>query len=255
MTVSPPTYIGFEKSLSNQQLSEGMNSSPDKVLIVTEDASLRFNLRKTLEMYEFDWGEASNGDIALTRLQMVDYEAVLLDLPMTGVDGLELCRKVRRVYPRLPLMVLSDYDSLDNKVEAFEAGADDYVVKPVPVREFIARLRSAIRRFHAPAVGETERFVVGDIMLDPSRRRVEKAGVEVALTPIEFRTLQMLMEQASKPVPYAAIVTALWGQESMLHRERLRVVIGALRKKLEADPSQPMYLITHNLFGYSMRER
>jgi two-component system, OmpR family, KDP operon response regulator KdpE len=232
-----------------------MSSTPDKILIVAEEASLRFNLRKTLETYEFDWGEASNGENAMMRLQMVDYEAILLDLPMSGAGGIEFCHRVRRVYPRLPLLVLSDHDGVDNKVEALEAGADDYIIKPFSIREFIARLRAAIRRFHAPAIGITERFVVGDIMLDPARHRVEKAGSEVSLTPIEFRTLHILMDQAGKPVPYAALVTALWGEESILHRERLRVVIGALRKKIEDDPSHPMYLVTHNLFGYSMRDR
>ena len=117
-----------------------------------------------------------------------------------------------------------------------------------------ARLRSAIRRLHAPTVGLTERFVVGDIVLDSSRRRVEKSGCEVSLTPIEFRTLQMLMQQAGTPVTYAALLASLWGQDSKQHREHLRVIISALRKKLEDSPSRPNYLITHNYFGYCFRD-
>jgi two-component system KDP operon response regulator KdpE len=232
-----------------------MSSNPDKILIVAEDASLRFNLRKSLEGFEFDWGEASDSETALTRLQMIDYEAVLLDLPSPGLDGVEICREVRRAYPRLPLLVLSDSDSLDSKVETLEAGADDYVTKPFLVREFIARLRSAIRRFHAPAMGTVQYFAVGDIALDPARRRVEKAGAEVALTPIEFRTLHLLMKQLGTPMAHTSLLHSLWGEDTTSHREHLRVVISALRRKLEDNPSRPVHLITHNHFGYCVRDK
>jgi two-component system KDP operon response regulator KdpE len=236
-----------------------MSINPDKILIVAEDASLRFSLRKTLEDFEFACGEASNGDTALIRLRMVDYDAVLLDLRMdlrgSGLDGIEACRQVRRIYPRLPVLVLSDCDCVDNKVDTLEAGADDYINEPFSVREIIARLHTSIRRFRAPAGGISERFVVGEIALDPARRRVEKSGAEVSLTPLEFRTLQMLMEQAGRPVTYTALLATLWGQESIQHRYHLRVVIGGLRKKLEDDPSHPTYLITHNYFGYCFRDR
>lgn len=235
--------------------TEAMSINPDKVLIVAEDASLCFSLRKTLEVFEFDCGEASSGDTALFRLRMVDYDAVLLDLRASGLDDIEACRQIRRVYPRLPVLVLSDCDCVDNKVDALEAGADDYISKPFSTRELIARLRSSIRRFNAPAVGISERFVVGEIALDPVKRRVEKSGSEVSLTPLEFRTLQMLMEQVGRPVTYNALLATLWGQESIQHRYHLRVVIGALRKKLEDDPSHPTYLITHNYFGYCFRDR
>jgi two-component system KDP operon response regulator KdpE len=232
-----------------------MSITSDKVLIVAQDASLRFSLRKTLEVFQFDWGEASNGEGALTRLRMVDYEAVLLDFSTPGLSGIATCRQVRSAHPRLPVLVLSDCDCLDNKVAALEAGADDYVIKPFSVRELIARLRSAIRRFRAPVAGIIERFVVGEIVLDFARRRVEKSGIEIALTPIEFRTLHMLMAQAGIPISHGDLLTALWEQESSAHREHLRVVISALRKKIEDNPSHPTYLITHNHFGYCFRDQ
>jgi two-component system KDP operon response regulator KdpE len=231
-----------------------MSSGPERVLIAAEEPRLRSDLRRTLEVLGFEVGEAPDSEIAMTRLRMVDYEAILLDFPVFGADGIAVCHRLRGIYPRLPILILSACNCLDNKVEALEAGADDYMTRPISERELSARLRSAIRRLHAPTVGITERFVVGNIVLDSARRRVEKSGSEIALTPIEFRTLQMLMQQAGTPVTYAALLASLWGQESKQHREHLRVIISALRKKIEDSPSQPNYLITHNYFGYCFRD-
>ena len=231
-----------------------MSSGPERVLIAAEEPSLRSDLRRTLEVLGFEVGEAPDSEIVMTRLRMVDYEAILLDFPVFGADGIAVCHQLRGVYPRLPILILSTCDCLDSKVEALEAGADDYMIRPISERELSARLRSAIRRLHAPTVGITERFVVGNIVLDSSRRRVEKSGSEVSLTPIEFRTLQMLMQRAGTPVTYATLLASLWGQESKQHREHLRVIISALRKKLEDSPSRPNYLITHNYFGYCFRD-
>jgi two-component system KDP operon response regulator KdpE len=231
-----------------------MSSGPERVLIAAEEPSLRSDLRRTLEVLGFEVGEAPDSEIVMTRLRMVDYEAILLDFPVFGADGIAVCHQLRGVYPRLPILILSTCDCLDSKVEALEAGADDYMIRPISERELSARLRSAIRRLHAPTVGITERFVVGNIVLDSARRRVEKSGSEVSLTPIEFRTLQMLMQRAGTPVTYATLLASLWGQESKQHREHLRVIISALRKKLEDSPSRPSYLITHNYFGYCFRD-
>jgi len=232
-----------------------MSMNPEKVLIVAGDASSCFSLRKTLEEFKFDCGEASNENTAMMRLRMVEYDAVLMDLPASTPNSIEAFRQIRSVHPRLPVLVLSDCENVDNKVEVLEAGADDYICKPYAAREVIARLRSAVRRLHAPVSSVTERLVVGEIVLDQAKRRVEKAGAEVSLTPLEFRTLQMLMEQAGRPVAYTVLLATLWGQESRQHREHLRVVIGALRRKLEDTPSHPTYLVTHNYFGYCFRER
>jgi two-component system KDP operon response regulator KdpE len=240
---------------TEQQTNEAMSIQPDKILIVAEDASFCISLRKTLEEFEFDCGEASNGDTALMRLRMVDYDAILLDLPETGLIDIATCRQVRRVYPRIPLLVVSGCACMDKKVEALESGADDYIIKPFSTREIAARLRSAIRRFHAPTAGTAERVAVGEIVLDPAKRRIEKSGAEVSLTPLEFRTLQLLMEQAGRPVDYITLLSTLWGQDSRQHRYHLRVLIGALRKKIEDDPAHPTYLITYNYFGYCFREQ
>jgi two-component system, OmpR family, KDP operon response regulator KdpE len=232
-----------------------MSSGPEKVLIVAEKASPRSRLRRTLESFGYDVGEAPNNETALRCLRLIDYQAILLDFPVFGAGDVAICYQLRSLYPRLPVLVLSACNLLDNKMEALEAGADDYMIRPFSKRELRARLRSAIRRFHAPAIGTSERLVVREIVLDSARHRVEKSGSEVSLTPTEFRTLKMLMQQTGRPIAHSALLATLWGRESKRHRENLRVVISALRSKLEDRPSHPTYLITHKCFGYCFRDQ
>lgn len=231
-----------------------MSSIPDRVLVVAEEASQRFQFRRTLDTLGFDPGEASNGVDAMMRLRMIDYDAVLLHLPAAQADGIEICRQVRDFNPRLPVLIVSDCDSLDHKVEALETGADDYMVGPVQDRELSARLRSTIRRSRVPIAPTAEILAVGDIVLDPARHRVEKSGFEISLTPRGFTALQILMEQAGKLVTYESLLTSVWSPERVRNRDRLRTLIGTLRKKLENDPSNPRYLVTHAHIGYCFQD-
>jgi two-component system, OmpR family, KDP operon response regulator KdpE len=127
-----------------------MDKSQGSVLIVGDDTALRRSLRTSLDAPGFDVGEAGNGEDGLVRLRMVDYEAVVLDINMPGIGGIETCRRIRRTYTRMPIIMLTVRDSEDDKVEALDAGADDYVTKPFQTRELTARIRAAIRRFRAP---------------------------------------------------------------------------------------------------------
>ena len=126
-----------------------MDDSQGRLLIVEDDSALRRSLRTTLDVLGFDVGEASNGEDGLVRLRMVDYEAVLLDINMPGIGGIETCRRIRRIHTKMPILMLTVRDSEDDKVEALEAGADDYVTKPFQTRELTARIRAAVRRFRA----------------------------------------------------------------------------------------------------------
>jgi len=227
-----------------------MNTSPQKVLVVSEEAEQRFALRRTLDALGFDPGEASNSANSLMRLRMVDFDAALIHLSGPWVDGMDLCRQLHQSHPRLPLLILSDFISLEHKVDSLESGADDYMIRPLPDSELKARLRAAIRRSRAPVIPASSRLAIGEIVLDPRRRRVEKSNAEIPLTPLEFRALHILMEQAGKPIPHGELLAMLWGPERRAYRERLRVLIGALRKKLEVDPAHPVYLLTHHQFGY-----
>jgi two-component system KDP operon response regulator KdpE len=231
-----------------------MSSSPEKVLVIAKEATVRSQLRRTLETLGFDAGEAPDGGAALVRLRMVDYEAVLLEYRGCGVDGVAVCKQLRSLYPRLPILVVTSSSSLNKKLATLKAGADDCIIRPLAERELSVRLRSAIRRFHASSVRTSERFVIGEIALDRVRRRVEKSGSDVSLTPTEFRALEALMRQPGIPISHSTLVATIWGQESKANREHLRVIIRGLRKKLEVDSSDPRYLITHAYFGYCFRD-
>jgi two-component system KDP operon response regulator KdpE len=231
-----------------------MGDSQGRLLIVEDDSALRRSLRTTLDLLGFDAGEASSGEDGLIRLRMVDYEAVLLDINMPGIGGIETCRRIRRIYTKIPILMLTVRDSEDDKVEALEAGADDYVTKPFQTRELTARIRAAIRRFRAPETPAEMSISNGAIVLDPVRRRVERSGIEVHLTPREFDVLQLLMTHAGRPITHARLLTALRGPDYGDERAYLRVLIGQLRKKLEDDASNPIYILTDSYIGYRFRE-
>ncbi len=231
-----------------------MDRSQGSVLIVEDDTALRRSLRTSLDALGFDVGEAGNGEDGLVRLRMVDYEAVVLDINMPGIGGIETCRRIRRSYTRMPILMLTVRDSEDDKVEALDAGADDYVTKPFQTRELTARIRAAIRRFRAPETPAEMPIVNGAIMFDPVRRRVERAGVEVHLTPREFDALQYLITHAGRPVTHAKLLAVLRGPDCGNERTYLRVLIGQLRKKLEDDPANPVYVLTESHIGYRFRE-
>jgi two-component system, OmpR family, KDP operon response regulator KdpE len=226
-----------------------------KVLIVEDDAGIRQSLFETLGALGFAIGEAGNGEEAMIRLRMVDYEAVLLDINMPGMGGIETCRKICQNYPQLPIIMLTVLDQEDDKVEALDAGADDYVTKPFQIRELTARLRAAIRRSKtAPSELNSSLIVAGDLALDRGRRRIEKLGVEIHLTPKEFDLLGYLMEHAGRPVSHHRLLTAIWGPEYGNEREYVRVLINQLRKKIEDDPARPAYILTESYIGYRFRE-
>jgi two-component system KDP operon response regulator KdpE len=227
---------------------------PAKILVVEDDFALRRSLRTTLTALGFNITEAGTGEEALLSVRSAECEAVLLDINMPGIGGIETCRRIRRIHPLLPILMLTVRDSEDDKVEALDAGADDYVTKPFQIRELSARLRSAVRRFRVPPVSTEVPITIGEITLDPVRHRVEKAGQEIHLTPKEFDVLRYLMEHAGRPVPHTKILSVLWGSEYSKEREYLRVVISQLRKKLEDNPTQPVYLLTDSYVGYRFSE-
>src|SRR5579862_4571803 len=146
------------------------NMSQGKVLIVDDEPSIRRVIRTTFVTLGFDIAEAINGEQALPLLRRSNFDAVLLDVNMPGMGGLEACREIRRQFPRLAVLMLTVRDHEDDKVEALNAGADDYVTKPFPIRELVARVRAAVRRSHAPAQNANAVLTIGAIKLDPGRR-------------------------------------------------------------------------------------
>jgi two-component system KDP operon response regulator KdpE len=234
-----------------------MTSAPGKslanILVVDDESSIRQALRVTLGTLGFDVAEASTGEQALALIRSMNaahYDAVLLDMNMPGMGGMTACREIRRLSPRLPILMLTIRDNQDDKVEALDSGADDYVTKPFHMRELTARVRAAIRRSHAVDAAPNHTLEIGSISLDPERREVSKAGHPVHLTPKEFDLLHYLMSNSGKPLAHSRLLTAVWGAEYGGELEYLRTFVRQLRKKLEDDPSRPVYLLTEMWFGY-----
>ena len=167
-----------------------------------------------------------------------------------GIGGVETLRRVRAFAPRLPILMLTVRDQEEDKVEALESGADDYVTKPFSTRELVARIRAAVRRVRAPARAEDAPIEIGEIRLEPVKRNVTKRGQIVHLTRKEFEILHCLMSRAGRVVTYAKLLTAVWGADCREEVEYLRTFVRQLRKKIEDDPSKPIYLLTDVYVGY-----
>lgn len=218
--------------------------------MVDDDPSVRRTLHTTLYGLGFDIGEAGTGEEAIALCRIVKYEAVLLDINMPGKDGIETCRELRRLLPRIAIIMLSVNDDYERKIEALEAGADDYVTKPFHMRELTARIRSALRRSRASAAQSDELISIGDVELHPARRLVLKSGEAVHLTPKEFDLLHYLMSHAGLPITHSRLLHVVWGSEYANQVEYLRTFVRQLRKKLEDDAGNPKYLLTDSHVGY-----
>jgi two-component system, OmpR family, KDP operon response regulator KdpE len=224
------------------------------VLIVEDDLALRQGLRSLLETDGFSVREVSSGEEAFSALRYDPIETVLLDINMRGIGGMETCRRLRQLHPLLPIIILTVRDQERDKVEALDAGADDYITKPFQFLEMSARLRSAIRRFRTRTDPPNHPVTVGDITADPSTRRVSKAGHDIKMTPKEFDLLHTLMKYAGRPLQHQQLLMRVWGPEYGGEREYLRTYVSQLRRKLEDDPAHPIYLLTDSYVGYRFRD-
>jgi len=227
-----------------------MNKQDIRILVVDDESAIRRALRPPLVELGFQVSEASRGEEALQLLRATAFDAVLLDVNMPGIGGVETLRRIRVFAPRLPILMLTVRDKEEEKVEALDLGADDYVTKPFSTRELIARVRAAIRRVKAPARAEDAPIEIGEVRLDPVKRSVTKRGQAVHLTRKEFDILHCLMIRAGRVVTYARLLTAVWGAECREEVEYLRTFVRQLRKKIEDDPSNPVYVLTDVYVGY-----
>jgi len=227
-----------------------MNQPGLRILIVDDESAIRRALRPPLLELGFQVAEASRGEEALQQLRAGTFDAVLLDVNMPGIGGVETLRRIRGFSPRLPILMLTVRDQEEEKVTALDLGADDYVTKPFSTRELIARIRAAIRRVKTPARAEDAPIEIGEIRLEPLKRTVVKRGQAVHLTRKEFDILHCLMIRSGRVVTYARLLTAVWGADCREEVEYLRTFVRQLRKKIEDDPSNPLYLLTDVYVGY-----
>jgi two-component system KDP operon response regulator KdpE len=224
-----------------------------KLLIVDDETAIRWALRNTLQRMNFEISEAETGDQAIALVRTIRFDAVLLDIGMPGMSGVETCRKIRKLMPLLGIVMLTVKNAEEDKIQALDAGADDYVTKPFHVGELAARLRAAVRRAHASQADLAASISIGDIELDPARRLVKRAGTAIHLTAKEFELLHFLMSHAGFPLTHARILAAVWGPEYGGELEYLRTFVRQLRKKLGDDAASPKYLVTDSQVGYRFR--
>jgi len=227
-----------------------MNHTVIRILVVDDESAIRRALRPPLVELGFQVAEASRGEEALQLLRATVFDAVLLDVNMPGIGGVETLRRIRAFAPRLPILMLTVRDKEEEKVEALDMGADDYVTKPFSTRELIARVRAAIRRVKSPVRAQDAPLEVGEIRLEPVKRTVTKRGQPLHLTRKEFDILHCLMSRAGRVVTYARLLSAVWGADCREEVEYLRTFVRQLRKKIEDDPSNPVYLLTDVYVGY-----
>jgi len=227
-----------------------MNQPAIRILVVDDESAIRRAIRPPLVELGFQVSEASRGEEALQALRAAAFDVVLLDINMPGIGGVETLRRIRLVAPRLPILMLTVRDKEEEKVEALDLGADDYVTKPFSTRELIVRIRAAIRRVKAPVRAEDAPIEIGEIRLDPVKRSVTRRGQPVHLTRKEFDILHCLMIRAGRVVTYARLLTAVWGADCREEVEYLRTFVRQLRKKIEDDPSSPVYVLTDVYVGY-----
>lgn len=230
-----------------------MNDNQSTVLIVDDEASIRTSLRTILSGLGFSVVEAARGEEAVSLVRTAQFDIVLLDINMPGLGGIEVCRLMRKNAPLLPIVMLTVQGSEDRKVEALDAGADDYITKPFQLRELIARIRAAVRR-NFIVEEQNKQILIGDVRLDIERHLVQKKGQRVHLTPKQFDLLHYLMANAGRPVPHAKLLRTVWGPEYGNELEYLRTFVRQVRMKIEDDPANPTYLLTESHIGYRFSE-
>lgn len=219
------------------------------ILVVDDEPQITRVLKTTLSSQGYGVRTASDGDEALQMLKEWTPDLVITDLRMPNLGGLELCRQIR-AKSRIPIIVLSVKGEERIKVEALDAGADDYVTKPFGVHELLARVRATLRRAAAPEQPESPLIEAGDFRIDIATRSVRVRDREVHLTPKEFDLLIYLARHAGKVLTHRNLLAAVWGGNSVEQPEYLRVFVGHLRKKLEPNEAAPRYILTEPWVGY-----
>jgi two-component system, OmpR family, KDP operon response regulator KdpE len=217
------------------------------ILIVDDEPNILATVAPLLRARGYDVHSAITGRAALEAVERDQPDLIVLDLGLPDINGVEVCRQIRQTLTT-PILVLSARGAEGDKVNALDAGADDYVTKPFGAEELLARIRAALRRAESPPASEP--LVRGNLVIDRERFRVLRNGEELRLTPKEFELLTFLAQHPGRVLTHRTILKAVWGPYLMDQPEHLRVLVGSLRKKIEPNPSTPKYILTEPWVGY-----
>ncbi|GFO69595.1 DNA-binding response regulator [Geomonas limicola] len=231
-------------------MTAGTTKNLPRILVVDDEHAIQRFLKTALDPGEFSVHLADSGHTGLAAAVAVRPDVILLDLGLPDLDGIEVIRRIRE-WSQVPIIVLSVREREDDKVQALDTGADDYLTKPFGIGELLARVKVALRRSLQQAPEPV--FRVGELEVDLPLRRVSVAGAEVQLTPTEYELLRLLVSHAGKVLTHSQILKQIWGVAYLEQPHVLRVNISNLRRKLEADASRPRYILTEPGVGYRMR--
>jgi two-component system response regulator MprA len=220
-----------------------------KILVVDDERAVRESLRRALALEGYDVDLAADGEEALESVRRAEPDALILDVLMPGLDGLQVSRRLRRAGSKVPILMLTARDAVENRVEGLDAGADDYVTKPFALEELLARVRALLRR--TTAGEEVIRFA--DVELDPSTRQVTRDGEAIELTRTEFALLELFMLNPRQVLTRSVIFERVWGYDFGYASNSLDVYIGYLRRKTESG-GRPRLIQTVRGVGYALRE-
>ncbi len=222
------------------------------VLVVDDDPRILRLVRVNLERAGFNVATAGGGAAALEELAAAPPDLAVLDVTMPGIDGYELTQKIREI-SNMPIIMLTAMTEQSQKVHGLEIGADDYLTKPFDPDELVARIRALLRRSQSTGPLEEQHIIeVGGLSIDLARRKIERDGEQIKLTPTEYKLLQVLAQQAGKVIPHTDLLSKVWGPEYKDDTDYLWVYMRYLRQKLEKDPSNPKYIVSVPGFGYRL---
>ena len=226
-----------------------------KLMIVDDDAEMRTLLAEYFRRLGFEVAEKESGQAALQSVAADRFDCFILDVAMPEMSGLDLLKKLRERGIQAPALFLTAHDLLDDKVAGFEAGADDYLAKPFSPRELEKRVEALLRRSQpVQPGGDDERMEIGDLVVDKRRHEVSRAGARVDLTPLEFQILELLASEPGRAWSRNDLLDRVWSTEYEGYQRNIDPHINRLRKKLEADPKNPHYVLTVRGVGYKLNE-
>jgi DNA-binding response OmpR family regulator len=223
------------------------------VLVVDDDRAVRESLRRSLEFNGYAVSLAEDGASALAGISSTNPDAIVMDVMMPRLDGIETTKSLRKAGNDVPILVLTARDAIGDRVEGLDAGADDYLTKPFGAPELMARIRAHLRkREHGGSVAIESVFRFGEVTIDFLHRRVTRQDQVVHLTPIEYRLLTTLVRNAGKVLTHTQLLREVWGPGHAERSHYLRIYMGHLRQKLESDPARPSHIFTETGVGYRL---